>query len=162
MTIASIYERAIEPLSGTYLLIMQSEARQQIEVGRLGLMQLDVGYYLYVGSAFGPGGVRARAKHHMAISARPRWHIDYLRRVCELKAVWCCYDEVHREHQWVTLLESQPGLTIGMAGFGASDHPGKSHLFYCYDEPSFVAFSRRARKQKEELKAPLHRILISA
>jgi len=149
----------IEAKSGTYLLVMQSTQQQQIEVGRLGVMQVEAGYYLYVGSAFGPGGVKARVSHHMRVAARPRWHIDYLRQVCPLKMVWCSYDDVRREHEWVGLLESMPALTTPMAGFGASDHPGKSHLFYSEAVPSFATFSRRAGKQKgEHRNAPLYQI----
>jgi len=42
----------IEAKSGTYLLVMQSTQQQQIEVGRLGVMQVDADYYLYVGSGW--------------------------------------------------------------------------------------------------------------
>lgn len=49
--------------SGTYILILSSPARSTIDVGRLGRMTLAHGYYLYVGSAFGPGGLRARIAH---------------------------------------------------------------------------------------------------
>ncbi len=150
----------IEAKSGAYVLVMHAAWHQQIEVGRLGAMQVVPGYYLYVGSAFGPGGVRARVLHHMRVSERPRWHIDYLRQVCPLVMVWCSYEEVRREHEWVELLESITTVTIPMVGFGASDHPGKSHLFYSKAQPSFTAFSRRAGKQKgEHRNAPLYQIL---
>jgi len=150
----------IEAKSGAYVLVMQADRHLQINVGRLGSMQVVPGYYLYVGSAFGLGGVRARVSHHMRVSERPRWHIDYLRQVCSLERVWCSYDKVHREHEWVALLESVSGVMIPMVGFGASDHPGKSHLFYSKAEPSFAAFLRRAGKQKgEHGNAPLYQIL---
>lgn len=161
MTITSPEASAIEPSSGTYLLIMASTVQRQIVVGRLGRMEVVPGYYLYVGSAFGPGGIRARLSHHLRIAARPHWHIDYLRKVVPVKAVWCCYEERRSEHLWVELLESMPGLSIPIRGFGASDHPGSSHLFYSGDEPSFTTFRRRF-KNKRERPAPLYNVLIPA
>ncbi|MAG36302.1 MAG: hypothetical protein CL878_08665 [Dehalococcoidia bacterium] len=40
---------------------------------------LPVGWYAYVGSARGPGGLQARLRHHLRPPTRPHWHIDYLR-----------------------------------------------------------------------------------
>jgi len=128
-TIAFMVSHVIEAKSGAYVLVMHAVRHQSIEIGRLGAMQVVPGYYLYVGSAFGPGGVRARVSHHMRVSERPRWHIDYLRQVCPLVMIWCSYEEVHREHEWVELLESITTVTIPVMGFGASDHRGKSHLY---------------------------------
>lgn len=149
-----MHDHAIQAHSGTYVLVLQSMVCRQIEIGRLGTMQVEAGYYLYVGSAFGPGGVKARVAHHMRIATRPRWHIDYLRQVCQLKAVWYGYDEVHREHEWVGVFESMSRVSVAMKGFGASDHPGQSHLFYCAVEPSFAAFARRVYKQQGEQSPP--------
>jgi len=155
-----MHDHTIEALPGSYLLVLESVDHQQIEVGCLGSLQLRPGFYLYVGSAFGPGGVRARVSHHARVAERCRWHIDYLRKVCRLNEIWCSYDSIRREREWVGILEATSRLTIPMTGFGASDHPGKSHLFYCATIPSFAAFSRRAGKQKGELIAPLHKFLI--
>jgi len=63
---------------GTYALLLYSASDAEIRVGRLGHMRLQSGFYVYVGSALGPGGVRARVRHHLLDSPRPHWHIDYL------------------------------------------------------------------------------------
>jgi len=65
---------------GTYILILKSAVTRRVRVGRLGNLQLCPGYYVYIGSAFGPGGLRARIDHHQRLAKRPHWHIDYLRR----------------------------------------------------------------------------------
>ncbi|MFQ5579314.1 MAG: DUF123 domain-containing protein [Nitrospiria bacterium] len=49
---------------GTYALILQSRSEARGQVGRLGQINLKPGYYIYVGSAFGPGGVQARVSRH--------------------------------------------------------------------------------------------------
>ncbi|MEO5374268.1 MAG: DUF123 domain-containing protein [Alphaproteobacteria bacterium] len=40
--------------------------------------ELDEGLHLYAGSAFGPGGLRARIRHHLAAAKAVHWHIDRL------------------------------------------------------------------------------------
>ena len=45
---------------GTYAVIYRCDADLEIVVGKLGHVALTKGYYVYVGSAFGPGGLRAR------------------------------------------------------------------------------------------------------
>ena len=61
---------------GTYALVLVSCSHQRVEVGKLGRLAVQSGYYVYVGSAFGPGGLKARIAHHVKISRRPHWHID--------------------------------------------------------------------------------------
>ena len=114
----------------SYILTLQSEVNRTIQVGRLGLLQLQPGFYLYVGSALGPGGVAARVAHHQRVSARPHWHIDYLRQHTALINVFCRHDPVRREHAWAHQLSHRNGLTIPLRGFGSSDCTCRSHLFY--------------------------------
>ena len=57
----------IEPKPGTYALILSCASNARIQVGRLGTMQLQCGYYVYLGSALGPGGLRARIAHHQKL-----------------------------------------------------------------------------------------------
>lgn len=73
---------------GTYALILSSATDCLLQIGRLGQLHVQPGFYVYVGSAFGPGGVRARVWHHQRSSARPHWHVDYLRRTARLVEVW--------------------------------------------------------------------------
>src|ERR1035438_8832695 len=67
-------------------------------IGRLGALQLQSGFYFYVGSALGPGGVRARLAHHLKPSRRPHWHIDYLRAHTRVEEIWYCLDTRRLEH----------------------------------------------------------------
>ena len=46
----------IQPKPGTYALILSCKSNVRIEIGRLGTMRLQPGYYVYLGSALGPGG----------------------------------------------------------------------------------------------------------
>ena len=49
---------------GTYALVLRSDVSAATEIGRWGRLTIRPGYYVYVGSALGPGGVRARVSRH--------------------------------------------------------------------------------------------------
>jgi Uri superfamily endonuclease len=120
----------LEARPGTYALFLSSTKDAEIHIGRLGNMRLQSGFYLYVGSAFGAGGVRARVNHHLHASPQPHWHIDYLRPHATLEEVWLCHDRKRREHLWARLFSSMPGVSVPMPGFGSSDCDCEAHLFF--------------------------------
>ncbi len=112
---------------GTYALVLRSSTTRTVRVGALGDMHVRPGYYVYVGSACGPGGLRARIEHHACRAARPHWHIDYLRRYTRLQTVW--HTGARCEHEWAAAVNSMAGATIALAGFGSSDCDCETHLF---------------------------------
>ncbi|WP_078485724.1 GIY-YIG nuclease family protein [Solemya velesiana gill symbiont] len=131
--------------SGTYVLVLYLDDTRTIEAGSMGPLVLEAGWYTYVGSAFGPGGVAARCRHHRKESLRPHWHVDYLRAVTELREIWFSHDPGRREHQWAGLLSGSRGARQPYAGFGSSDCSCVSHLFRFTRRPSFNGFRRRLR-----------------
>jgi Uri superfamily endonuclease len=133
----------MKPQAGTYALVLASNVEETLEIGKLGQLQIRPGFYVYVGSAFGPGGVKARITHHQKISSRPRWHIDYLRASLDLKAIWYTFDPSHREHQWVDVLACTKGATTPIFGFCSSDCQCKSHLAFFSFQPSGRSFRQR-------------------
>jgi len=114
---------------GTYILVLRSYTARAITIGRLGKLRLRSGFYLYIGSAFGPGGLRARIQHHLRRARCPHWHIDYLRRYTQLEAVWY-WSGSRREHEAVTVVGGLPGATVALPGFGSSDCECDTHLFW--------------------------------
>lgn len=54
---------------GTYVLIAFVPQLKRIEVGQLGQFDIVPGFYVYVGSAFGAGGLAARIGHHLESAA---------------------------------------------------------------------------------------------
>jgi Uri superfamily endonuclease len=128
-------------LPGTYILLMRLPRGQALTIGYLGRREFARGWYLYVGSAFGPGGVAARCNHHRRVSTRPRWHIDYLRQAALLRAIWFSHEPTHLEHAWAGVLAGQPGLSLPVRGFGASDCDCPGHLFYSASRPDIRHFS---------------------
>src|ERR1035441_2414782 len=114
---------------GTYALILTSTEAASIPIGKLGSLQLQPGFYVYVGSAHGPGGFRARLAHHLEPISRPHWHVDYLRAHTKPQEVWFCYDRILWECRWAHCLGLQRGASIPLAGFGSSDCDCETHLF---------------------------------
>ena len=128
---------------GTYALILHSDRNIQVRIGRLGVLALKPGYYLYIGSAFGPGGVRARVGRHCGPVKHRHWHIDYLHEHMTPQTVWYSHDSVRHEHCWADLLAGLDGMTP-VEGFGCSDCRCHSHLFHSTSPPELVSFSRLA------------------
>ena len=132
----------LEPKPGTYALILSCSTDFGIQIGRLGTMRLQPGYYVYLGSALGPGGLRARIAHHQKLSPRPHWHIDYLRVHCRVHCIWFSYDARRREHHWAHVMRTVRGVKISLRGFGASDCDCRSHLYFFNHRPSRISFRR--------------------
>ncbi|HHP7234280.1 MAG TPA: DUF123 domain-containing protein [Desulfobacterales bacterium] len=128
---------------GTYVLILCSYRQGILKVGRWGEIDVEPGYYLYVGSAFGPGGVRARIERHFRTTKRHHWHIDYLRDVAEPMAAWYTHATERCEHRWAQLLGDTAGM-IAITGFGCSDCRCRTHLYRSPVEPDFKRFCRAA------------------
>ena len=131
-------------LPGTYALVLHASTTQRIVVGRLGVLVVQPGWYVYVGSALGPGGLAARIRHHAHPALRPRWHIDYLRAVTDLVDAWYTSDGERHEHEWARLLAHMPGASLAMSGFGASDCNCVAHLFVFASAPQMAAFRTAA------------------
>ena len=138
---------------GTYVLIASVAQMKRLEIGRLGTFDVVPGFYAYVGSAFGAGGLRARIGHHLESTAAPHWHIDYLLGIAEPIEVWFSTESQKLEHHWAGLLEKATNFRIPIARFGSSDYhrSRSSHLFYTRRRPSFRWFQRTLREGFEDI-----------
>ena len=134
--------QAVEPKPGTYALVLHAAAGESLQIGRLGRLDLQPGFYVYVGSALGPGGVRARLRHHLTRAARPHWHIDYLRPATRLVEIWYSHDEAIREHTWAEGIRRMRSASTPLPGFGSSDCHCPSHLSFHPERPSRGSLSR--------------------
>jgi len=130
---------------GTYALVMSSSRRRIVQAGRIGKLPVRPGVFIYVGSAFGPGGLVARISRHRQRKKRLRWHVDYLRAVTRLEGVWYSFGRSRRECQWAEVLREMPLATVPLTGFGSSDCTCPSHLYFYEEKPSREAFRRRLR-----------------
>ena len=121
---------------GTYVLVMQIDHQRELSVGRLGTLTLQPGYYLYVGSAQGPGGLKARVERHCRTAKKQHWHIDYLTSAAPVIETWA-QTGPSQEHAWAARLGEH--LEIACDRFGASDCRCISHLFRSPEKPDLNA-----------------------
>ena len=136
---------SLETQPGTYALLLSSSANCLVQIGRFGQCYVLPGFYVYIGSACGPGGVRGRVAHHQKPAARLHWHIDYLRTVTRLEEIWYVYDAVRWEHVWADIVQHLRGASIPFRRFGASDCTCVSHLYFFPRHPSWYAFRCRVQ-----------------
>jgi Uri superfamily endonuclease len=122
---------------GVYVLHLCVSRPQSLMIGRLGQYRLPVGHYFYAGSAHGAGGLRARVGRHVRDVPAPHWHIDYLRAVSEVQAVFYTVTDRMLECEWSRALARLPHAFIPVPHFGSSDCRSGcgAHL---------IAFPRRA------------------
>lgn len=127
--------------TGNYILLLHLPADERLTIGKLGAFVFPAGWYAYVGSAFGAGGLVGRLKHHLQPVEKPHWHIDYLRQVAQVEEIWLSPGRERREQEWVDLMLAIPGAMILVEGFGASDSVKESHLIYFDVRPLLEDFT---------------------
>jgi len=118
-------------LIGSYVLALRLDAPHTLCIGQLGELDFPAGWYLYVGSARGPGGLPARLARHrrrLGPDKRPRWHIDYLREQAAWGGAWRRATGERLECDWAAALRRLAGARVVAPGFGASDCHCVAHL----------------------------------
>lgn len=119
---------------GAYALLVRLHAPWTAGLPRLTGQTLAPDRYVYCGSAYGPGGLRARIARHLRRRKAIRWHVDQLTAAGEVAGV-----AVHvggRECDLVAGFLAR-GATVPLSGFGSSDcRRCRAHLLALPDGPS--------------------------
>jgi Uri superfamily endonuclease len=161
------------------VLILRLPHATTIDVGRLGRFSFPVGWYAYVGSARGPGGLMARISRHLRSPKPLHWHIDYLRPYALPVHVWYAMDARtdaadrrrsgtdalptsamsamstgtrKRECTWARALSTLPGASVPIPRFGASDCRCPAHLVHFTTSPDLMTFARAVGEAVSEEK----------
>lgn len=103
---------------GAYALTYRLDDPVTLPISSLKNPVLGAGIYVYAGSAFGPGGIRARVSRHLRVEKKARWHIDHLsaRATCiDVKT----YPGGRECALVVDMLAA--GAEVPVPGFGSSD-----------------------------------------
>ncbi len=123
---------------GAYLLVIDLDEILALDVPRKAPATLTPGRYVYCGSAYGSGGIRARVARHCKPVKAIRWHIDRLTAVGRVVAVHG--EPGGRECDLVGQIRATAGATIPSPGFGSSDcRRCPSHLVRVADDFSVSA-----------------------
>ena len=132
-------------IMGAYVLALWLAVPKTIRVGQLGEFRFPAGWYLYAGSALGPGGLTARLARHLrrvGHDKRAHWHVDYLREQAAWGGAWGRASSEREECHWVAALRGLPGARIEVSGFGASDCGYPAHLVRVPTLPSEAWLAR--------------------
>ena len=115
---------------GTYLLGIRLDKDVALTVGRLGRFAFPAGYYVYAGSAHGPGGLSARLARHRRQEKRFHWHLDYFLVCARLVETWAVVSERRLECTWARAVAGMTGAQVVVPRFGASDCRCPAHLVW--------------------------------
>ena len=113
---------------GVYCLQIRLDTPKTLCIGALGDIDFSAGYYIYVGSALGSGGLSRVSRHikfYREHYRKPKWHVDYLTMNAVLEKTYCMETEDR--------LECQLAAAVGgdcIPKFGCSDCDCISHLYY--------------------------------
>ena len=133
-------------LPGVYILVLRLHGFFRGTVGRLGLAEFEPGFYMYVGSALGPGGLAARVSRHLRRGKRLRWHIDYLTSDPRVSVEAVVYAYTGRRLEGTLSSGLAAVLEPALEGFGSSDTRNSTHLFRCHSLAACVEAALRAMR----------------
>lgn len=113
---------------GMYVLLLQADVCGGVQVGKRLIINVEKGFYGYVGSAL--AGLEQRLARHTRKQKKNYWHIDYLVERATVRAIVYAESSEKKEcliaHALATRLSS-------VSGFGCSDCHCRSHLFFSTD-----------------------------
>jgi len=119
---------------GSYILIIELRDEIRVVFSRR-VVELKPGYYAYVGSAGGLGGLKARLSRHCAKEKKVFWHIDKLTTspsATVLSAYYCV--GVWGRVIEATLAKCLERELLPIPRFGSTDdREATTHLFYAVD-----------------------------
>ena len=117
---------------GAYLLLMENIIEQEIDVGKLGKINFQPGFYVYFGS--GMANLEKRVKHHQLKKKPYHYHIDYITPdLMKIKKFFLIRSSEKMESKIAQSVEKVCDYYI--KDFGCSDTKENSHLFYFKENP---------------------------
>jgi endonuclease-3 len=130
-------------MKGSYSLLIRVTETKKVVVGSLGTVEFSPGFYVYNGSAFGPGGLKRVQRHRdkSGEGTSPHWHVDYL-LVQNCSDIVEVFKEKDSDHECGLSSEMSEAFA-SVQGFGCSDCSCGSHLFYSEDRKSVMDFLER-------------------
>ena len=111
--------RFLPAAGGAYALVIATHRAVTITLAGREPAELPEARYLYGGSAYGPGGIRARVGRHLKGAKSIRWHVDRLSNAFGVAAVIALPGG--RECALLEEVRGWEGVTVPAPGFGSTD-----------------------------------------
>ena len=109
----------LDTVRGAYLLLLGLSCPVHLRSRMIEQRRLAPGDYIYAGSAWGAGGIRARVGRHLKQRKRRHWHIDDVTEAADY--VYPIAVPGGRECHLVHLLIATGRFSVPVKGFGSSD-----------------------------------------
>ncbi len=109
----------IPGVSGAYTFVLYLQSPLPLSIKKFSGAVLDSGLYLYSGSAYGPGGIKARLSRHLRRKKKVHWHIDHVTSKSNILAAAALPEGRECHTIGKVLKDRQAGIPI--PGFGSSD-----------------------------------------
>ncbi len=106
---------------GTYALLFRLNDPLLVAAGKLGACPFQPGQYIYLGSAFGSGGLRARVFHHLKHTRKAHWHVDALSQLIRPCGMYYAVSQRRLECIWCRQIQRTVNAYLPVPGFGAGD-----------------------------------------
>lgn len=104
--------------AGACVLLIRLDNALHLDMVAFSGKSLGPGLYVYCGSAYRPGGIRARVSRHLRAGKPMRWHVDRLTAVGQIEQVGVRIGG--RECDLVSELILHRGLPV-LPGFGSAE-----------------------------------------
>jgi len=131
--------RRLPRIKGTYAVLFRCDVVARIKLGCAGLHTLRPGWHVYIGSAFGGGGVGARVGRYLRRNAKVKWQIDRMKPYLTPHEIWYTLDVEKRECLWAQAMLDMPRVSY-LSHVGSTDCDCKAHLFVFDKFPAIRTF----------------------
>ena len=137
-------------MRGTYTVVLACEKPMRVKFGKLGRVNVMIGYYLYTGSARGLGAVslEGRLMRHNRSFKKKRWHVDYLTAQggCKVKGTVYLVSNKHFECKLNRAVRKDLNTQPILRHLGASDCKCEAHLVRITENLSKVKLLNRLKR----------------
>lgn len=112
-------------MKGVYIVFFEMESKETVEIGALGEITFEKGFYAYIGSAM--NSLESRVQRHFAGEKdNTHWHIDYFSAVAEPIG----FAAFAVESKWECIFSKVSAANCKpVKGFGSSDCGCEAHLY---------------------------------
>jgi len=130
---------------GSYIIVTGVFRAFEKDVGAMGRIRFNKGFYYYTGSALGKGGIRKRVTRYLVLNNKIpfeksgmkrtpniHWHIDYLLSERDSTITSMFFSSKLTECGLVNDIKNHTVTTVPIPGFGSSDcrNGCPAHLLY--------------------------------